>query len=178
MKEITRELEAGEHLLWSGRPKQGVVFRGSDIFMIPFTLLWCGIVVFWEYSAISGGPPLFFPLFGGVFVLIGLYMVFGRFVVDSVRRRKTFYGITNERIVIVSGLFQKNVKSLNVRTLSNVSLSEKTNGEGTILLGPSSFLESMYGGMAWPGIPQGAPKLESIQNAKKVYRLLYDAQRA
>jgi len=177
MQLIQKELNSGEKLLWSGRPKQGIVFRAADAFMIPFSLLWCGFAIFWEVSVAASGAPHFFLLFGGFFVLIGLYFVFGRFLWDSAQRKNTFYGITNERVIILSGLFHKQVKSLNIKTLSDISVTEKANGQGTISLGPSSFMESMYGGMAWPGVPQGAPKLESIEDAKRVYNILRDAQR-
>ena len=174
---IQQELEPREKLLWFGRPKQGVIFRGSDAFMIPFSLLWGGFAIFWEVTAATSGAPPFFLLFGGFFVFIGLYFIFGRFWGDSAQRKKTYYGITNERVLILSGLFQKQVKSLNLKTLSDVSVSEKASGQGTITLGPTSFMESMYGGMAWPGVPQGAPKLEAIEEAKRVYNILREAQR-
>lgn len=174
---IHQELEPKEKLLWSGRPKQGVIFHGSDAYMIPFSILWGGFAIFWEVMAAVNGAPLFFLLFGGVFVVVGLYFIFGRFWWDSARRKKTYYGITNERVIILTGLLQKQVKSLNLRTLSNLSVSEKSNGQGTISLGPTSFLESLYGNLAWPGVPRGAPKLEAIDEAKQVYNLLREAQR-
>lgn len=179
MKEIKRELDAREQLLWSGKPKQGVLFRGFDIFMVPFSLLWTWMAItsVGVDVSFSDEEAVFFTLFGSVFVLIGLYIVFGRFLLDSALRRKMFYGITDERVVIVSGVFRKKVQSLNLRTLSDVSLSEKANGEGTITFGPSSFLDSLYSGMGWLGIPQGPPKLEAIQNARKVYKMICDAQR-
>jgi hypothetical protein len=70
VQSIESELEPKERLLWSGRPKQGIVLRGSDVFMIPFSLLWCGFAIFWEYTVWSQAAPPFFLIFGGFFVVI------------------------------------------------------------------------------------------------------------
>ena len=127
---IQSELDPDERLIWSGSPAQGIKFRGSDIFMIPFSLLWGGFAIFWEYSAIRGGAPLFFALWGVPFVIVGLHMIFGRFVIDAKIREKTFYGLTDERVLIVSGLFKKKIKSLSLRTLDDVSFSDHGGGTG------------------------------------------------
>lgn len=175
---IQQELEAGASLLWSACPKQGWLLRGSDALLIPLSLLWGGFTVFWEYTAFRSGAPAFFLVFGGVFVLVGIYIVVGRFWWDAAKRKQTFYGLTNERVIILDGLFQKQVKSLNVRNLSDITLSERASGVGTISLGPTSFMESVYAGMAWPGVPHSSPKLECIADARRVFNLIRESQRA
>jgi hypothetical protein len=175
---LQAQLAPHERLLWSGQPRTGIVFRAADAFMIPFSLLWCGFAVFWEMGVLTTGAPFFFKLWGVPFVLAGLYFVFGRFIVDARQRAKTYYGVTNERVMIVSGLFSRKLKSLNLKTLTDVSLEEKSDGSGTITFGASTPMPWWSSGMAFPGWgPQSAPGFEMIQNAKQVYETIRTAQR-
>jgi hypothetical protein len=176
---LAAELAPGERLLWSGQPKQGVVFRSSEWFMTPFSLLWGGFAIFWEWSVIQSNAPAFFMLWGVPFVLIGLYLIFGRFIVEAQQRARTMYRVTNERVLIVSGLFNRKIKSLALRTLSDLSLSENSNGEGSITFGSTPPFASWFGGSAWPGMEAYAgPRFEEIPNARTVYNVIRDAQRA
>jgi hypothetical protein len=170
-------LDRGERQLWAGAPRRGLVLRGSDAFMIPFSLLWAGFAFFWELSVLQEGAPLFFALWGIPFVLVGLYITVGRFLVDARRRARTTYAVTSERIIISSGAFSPSVKSLNLRTLSDVTLHERPDGSGTITFGSVSPLVAMYAGTAWPGIPQ-VPSFEMIPDARQVYGIIREAQRA
>lgn len=175
-KTIRNELSGNERMVWYGRPKQGIVFRSSDAFMIPFSLLWGGFAIVWETSAILGGAPLFFCIFGVPFVVIGLYIIFGRFIVDAKQRERIYYGVSTERVIIISGLFNKRVKSLNIKTLSDISLTEKSNKFGTITFGPTNFINSWYAGASWPGMGNITPSFELIPNAKEVYNQIREIQ--
>jgi hypothetical protein len=176
---VQRELGPQERLLWAGKPRAGLVLRPSDVFLIPFSLLWGGFIFFWEYSAITGGAPLFFVLWGVPFGLIGLHFIFGRFLVDMQQRQKTVYGVTNERALIISGVFTRTVKSLNLRTLSDVSLNERPDGSGTITCGQGNPFSWWLQGMGWwPGMPAATPAFELIPRAREVYETLRGAQRS
>ena len=180
-EEVREAISAGEKVLWWGKPRQGLVLRGSDAFQIPFSLLWCGFAVFWE-SSVFRAPhaPAFFVLWGIPFVAVGIYLVIGRFFADALLRSKTYYAVTPDRIVIVSGLFSKNVKSLNLKTLTDLSLSEGSAGEGTITFGMQPQMASMFGGLAGgPGSAQYVgPRFDLIANAKTVYETIRRAQQA
>jgi len=169
-------LDRGERQLWAGAPRQGIVFRPVDIFVIPFTILWAGFAIFWEASVLWDGGPLFMAIWGIPFVLVGLYLVVGRFWVDARRRARTTYALTSERILISSGLFTPSMKSLDLRTLSDVTLHERRDGTGTITFGPTLPFASMYVGVAWPGVAT-TPAFEMIPGARQVYNLIRDAQR-
>ncbi|MGA8005696.1 MAG: hypothetical protein WCA17_06325 [Burkholderiales bacterium] len=169
-----------ETLIWSGQPKQGVIFRASEWLMMPFSLLWGGFAFFWEWQVIHSDAPAFFVLWGIPFVLIGLYLIFGRFFVETKQRERTIYGVTNERILIISGLIGRKVKSLSLRTLSDLSLTERRNGEGLISFGGGAPFASWFGGFApWPGMESYmGPRFELIPNARNVYDIIREAQRS
>lgn len=174
-QKLQKELSSGESLLWFGRPQQGMVLHGSDAFLIPFSLLWGGFALFWEFSAYRSGAPPFFLLFGGFFVVIGLYFIFGRFIADSMIRGRTYYAVTNDRVLILSEFPARRLKSLNLRTLTDITFTSKPNGIGTITFGPTA---SWMDGVSWPvaGFNR-SPRFELIENVKSVYDIIRDAQK-
>ncbi|MEP0913090.1 PH domain-containing protein [Leptolyngbya sp. GB1-A1] len=159
-------------------PRQGLILRAEDVYLIPFSLLWGGFVIFWEVSVLSTDAPFFFKLWGVPFVLVGLYIMVGRFFADARQRGKTYYGVTNERVIIVSGLLSRKVKSLNLRTLIDISLDEKSDGSGTITFGATNPMSWWSGGMSFPRWgPQPTPSFELIREARKVYEIIRSVQR-
>ncbi len=170
-------LDRGEKELWSGVPAQGLLLRQNDMFMIPFSLVWCGFAVFWEAGVISHPTPPFFKVIGGLFVCVGLYIVFGRFFADAWRRSGTTYAVTSDRVVINTGGLMPSQKSLNLRTLSDVTMQERGDGSGTITFGPTYYRNAMWSGGGWPGVPQ-TPCFDRIPDVAHVYSIIRDAQRA
>jgi PH (Pleckstrin Homology) domain-containing protein len=178
-QELRQELGRDERLLWTGKPAQGVRFRSADIFMVPFTLMWAGFAAFWEYSVVaSKDAPFFMMLWGIPFVLVGFYITIGRFFLDSYQRARTCYGVTDERVIIVGGVTSREVKSLPLHTLSDISLSERADRSGSITFGPTNPMYAMWPGMALPGMARkAAPTFEFIDDARRVYGLIREAQR-
>lgn len=177
--EIQSQLTVDEHVLWCGRPRQGVYLRGADAAMIPFSLMWGGFAIFWEASVITRNAPIFFIFWGVPFVLIGIYLIIGRFFVDAKQRARTFYAVTSERVLIVSGLLNQKVTSLSLRNLSELSLSEGNGQLGAVTFGGGSPLSSMFGGFSsWPGMEAHlGPRFDQIENARTVYEIVRKAQR-
>jgi hypothetical protein len=178
--EIAQALDSGESLIWSGAPRKGLVLRSSDAYMIPFSLLWGGFAIFWEASVLrmSGPNAAFMSVWGIPFVLAGLYLIVGRFFVDAGIRSKTFYGLTNRRAIIISGLFSRTINSLPLRTLTDISLQERPDRSGTILLGRPQPYSTWRSGMRWPGGSlYSTPAFEMIPHAKTVHDQLLEAQR-
>lgn len=174
---IQSKLLGGENLLWFGRPRQGFLFRKSDMMMVPFSLLWCGFAVFWNTGVWYSDAPIFFRIWGLPFLVIGFHFVFGRFILDIFQRRKTYYGLTNERVIIVSGLFSQTTKAVDLRGLNEVTLEELNNGLGTITFGR----DEVDGSNSWIQGNQSkvisAPNFEQIPDSKNVYERIRSAQK-
>lgn len=96
-------LREGERLLWAGQPDPGVRFTGADAFLIPFSILWGGFAIFWEFMAVTTAKQPFFVLWGIPFVLVGLYFIFGRFIYKKRRKLRTVYGLTDRRAIVCTG---------------------------------------------------------------------------
>lgn len=174
---LRKELSHGERLLWGGRPKQGFFLRLSDAFWIPFSLAWAGFAVFWEYEAIASGSPWFFRLWGIPFVLIGLYLVVGRFVLDALERSKKFYGLTDRGAIIVTKLRAPRVERLDAQMIANATMSERPDGTGTIIFGtaPPGLAGTVF---RWPGTGQQSPPLfERIACVRDVFARIKEVTR-
>ncbi|WWR16772.1 hypothetical protein V1224_04875 [Lachnospiraceae bacterium JLR.KK008] len=160
-----------EHLVWKGRPVKGHVFSQRDIFMIPFSIVWGGFAIFWEVSAVVSGAPVFFCLWGIPFVLVGLYMIAGRFFVQQYMRGITYYAVTDRRVLISRG---GKISSLNRSCAPEMHMTVNRDGSGTIMFG--NVRSNAYGyWWTYHGSAQqdmNGFALENIPDVNQVYRLL------
>lgn len=166
-------LSGSERLLWSGAPRPGVAFRAADAFLIPFSLMWGGFAFFWEAMVLKSDGPVFMKLWGIPFVLIGLYLIVGRFFHDAWKRARTTYAVTSDRVIILSG---RGEKSLPLRTLAEFSIRARGDGSGTITFGSSPFGAWSSTGLSWPGMPQ-VPSFENIPEVQTVHEFIRRAQK-
>jgi hypothetical protein len=67
-------------------------------------------------------------------------MVAGRFVWDARRRAKTFYGVTDRHILIVYGVASKKTTMLALKSLPGLTLDERYNGDGDVVLDTLSVI--------------------------------------
>ncbi len=168
--DLNDQLLSGERIIWSGIPGQGLLLTSADAMIIPFSLVWCGFSIFWETSALTGATPFFFKLFGVPFVLVGLYLVFGRFLVDAWIRQGMRYAVTNRRILISrSGPFSK-FTAVSLDALPEASLTERANGRGTIRFGqPAQFWGRTNGYSSWTPSLDVTPQFLNIEDARNVF---------
>ncbi|MEO6340582.1 MAG: hypothetical protein ABIO39_11120 [Caulobacteraceae bacterium] len=172
---VQRHLLPQEHVVWQGRPSAGLILRPIEVLLIPFSLLWGGFAIFWNISVWVTPTPLPFKLFGLPFLVIGLYMIFGRFLVDMALRKNLLYLVTDKRILIFRNEGASTSRSLDIRHLPSLELNERADGNGTIRFGSSGGMFSGVnsGGFAiWSPTFDPTPQFLGIESVRKVYELI------
>ncbi len=175
---VMRELQAGEHLLWSGMPRQGLRFRRGDISLVPFSLFWCAAVFSGVYkNIILHKEPSASLIFLLPFAAIGIHLLVGRFFVDAYQRSRTYYGVTDQRVLILSGIWTREVKTVSLKTLNEIALSERSDGSGDILFGAMSPSYLRWRGESYGIDKRMIPSFDLIDNVRQVYDLIQQTQR-
>jgi hypothetical protein len=182
-QEVRSELFSGETIRWAARPNPNKIFHSDDWAVIPFSAAWLGFFVFWEADALGlvgfskPGRTLdtFFVLWGIPFLLVGNYMLWGRFLWDAWLKRGTFYAITNRRVLIVQ-------RGLSFRTFSVFpnelsTIEREGTRSGTLWLGPKYPIVGARGqkkrAMSRFAIGD-VPVLADIDNVDAIHSLLLD----
>jgi hypothetical protein len=175
---IRPELATDEVLLWSGRPGTGLRFQAGDWFTLPFIVVWLGFVGFAFTSAIAHDGLSLELLFFTPFLLVGLFVLFGRYAIDILVRRQTCYGLSNERAIIVRNLFGTKVQSVSLKTLPEITLASKGDRIGAVALGNNPPWATRNGMISFSSFTStGAPAFEEIDEPRLVYELVRQAQR-
>ncbi|WP_308911451.1 hypothetical protein [Pseudokordiimonas caeni] len=166
------ELSSKEKLIWSGQPDQGLKLRGQDAFLIPFSLIWLivpvGILLSGEEN-VQNNTPFPFSIIPLIFLAVGAYLLFGRFLQDAWRRKRTVYGLTDKRAIIIS---RSGTKSVPIGPSLELNFKQHSDDFGTIQFGAApSFLASANSGSLsfWSGAPP-VPTFECVPEGANVYR--------
>jgi hypothetical protein len=171
------KLLAGERILWRGQPATGILLTGRDVFLIPFSIFWCGFAIFWTVLASrNGGAPAL--LFGLVFVTFGLTFMVGRFFIDAWLRRGTRYALTDRRVLILRTRPTADFTALQLDRLPQARLSQRRDGRGSIRFGPPTnpFAFGGAGFSIWTPSLDPTPQFLGIPDAAKVFDLVQRSQ--
>lgn len=142
--EIRKELGENEAKLWSAQPDPNKHFTKIDIYLIPFSLFWTGMVFYFLISDIGSGSFLPGIIFLIPFCAVGLYMVVGRFLFKRMRKKKTIYVLTDKRVIEIFAGRSRNVKSIYYSEINGINSSVNRSGAGKITFAHSNFMQDMY----------------------------------
>lgn len=170
------DLAADEVLLWTGRPRTGLLLRPSDAYVIPCSALaLAGGIVFFRIPIHDETARAFY-LFGFVFFTSAIYQLVGRFFVDAWRRSRLAYAVTSQRILVSGGAQAPWLTSLELTALREILVHESPGGAGTITFGHPAIWEFCYEGSLWPDVNRRI-RFEMINDVKSVYEIIRTAQR-
>jgi hypothetical protein len=169
---VQPELMSGESILWAGQPQGSVIFHKEDSFLIPFSLLWGGFAIFGEASVAglsrnhSNSPASLFILWGIPFVVIGQYLIWGRFVYAGWLKRRTYYAVTNRRVLVIQNGWKRQIAAAYIDSLPSVIKEGGSSGIGILRFGPSR---------RWNALSVAdQPTFVDINDVDTVYRLVSD----
>jgi hypothetical protein len=111
-------LDAGEDILWQGRPDPKVVWQLHHAFTFLFGLAFAGFALFWMIMASQAGGA--FWMFGLLHFFVGLGLAVGTPFWASWRRRHTWYTLTDRRAFIATDI------PFRGRTLKEYPITQET----------------------------------------------------
>jgi hypothetical protein len=115
-------------------------------------------------------------MFVSAFALLGVYFLFGRFFWKNYKKRRTFYFITNKRVIVLANLLSKHIQASFIDSLPSINKSVRPDGIGTIHFGSYNAALSCYGntGMDFFGsfYAHDIPIFYDISNVNQVCELV------
>jgi hypothetical protein len=162
-----------ERIIWSGRPATGVILTLRDLFLIPFSVFWCGFAILWTALAWGGGAGPF-ALFGLFFVAFGLIVMVGRFGIDAWLRQGMSYALTDKRVLILKNRPTIDFTAISLDRLPEARVTERGDGRGTVRFGPQRGLLT-FGGTGfsiWVPSLDPTPQFLAIADARRVFDLV------
>jgi hypothetical protein len=179
---IQTELLSGERVLWTGQPSAKRFFHKEDAFLVPFSLLWGGFALFWEAGVAglwpsgtrSHDPWVFGTIWGIPFVLVGQYLIWGRFFYAAWKKKRTYYAVTNQRVITLQNGWTRQMASAYIDTLPTLIKQGSATGIGTLRFSqPDSVWSRGRGWGAWDMMSIGStPAFMDIEDTDSVYRLV------
>lgn len=161
-------LDAGEAILWQGRPDSSVSLQTMNLFSAIFGAFFAGFALFWMAVAMQGGGS--FWMFGLIHFAVGVGVFLSGVFWDAFRRRHSWYTLTDRRAFIATNL------PLQGRTLKSYPIRHDTVLElidGT----PASIHFASRTKRTKNGTREIPVGFERIEEGRKVYTMMRDIQR-
>ena len=163
---IQPELLSSEVLRWTGRPAMGRVLLTSA-FPILFSVFWEAIVIHAAVNPVrawleAGRPGASLPFAHFAMMAVGLLFM-AKAAGPVLTAARTAYGITSRRVVVVSHLTARRVRSVESASIGDVDRTERSNGSGDIVIRPSGEADHSLTLVGVPDIRLVADKVERLR---------------
>jgi hypothetical protein len=133
---VQPEMMSGERVYWAETPNPSVIFHSDDWAIVPFSLLWGGFAIFWEAGVLgywgngprSGSPSLFMAIWGIPFIVMGQYMIWGRFLYDAWLKKRTYYAVTNRRVLVLQESWKRKMNWMFLEAIPTIESEGEMTG--------------------------------------------------
>ena len=119
-------LQAGERVVWTGRPSRYRVLRPIDLVVVVIGACWVGLGARFVLDLTLPALP---------FALVGAYLLTARFVVRIVSVRQARYLVTDRRLVLTGGLTGQAVVTADLSRLPDPVYTHQVDGSGDLAFG-------------------------------------------
>jgi succinate dehydrogenase hydrophobic anchor subunit len=162
----TGQLEDDERILWQGRPDGRVRIRASGLIMSVLGAVLLGFALFWVNVtfAMTVGETLWhwvLPALAIPVLALGVFMLIGQYIWDALRRRRTWYTLTDRRAFVARHLIRRNLTEYQIDARTSLQFQERRGGLGTIW-----FTANPTGGR------KGRAGFELIGDARRVHKMM------
>ncbi len=153
MKELDKVLDPNEKVLWEGSPKFWPFFLGSSVLTTVFGIFWLFFVaIFIAMAWQAPGPSKYFIL-AMPHLWVGLLMLFGPPIYTLMVFSKTYYAITDKRVILQRGVVGRDFQMIDFDQMTNAEVNigvfDKLfgNGSGSILMASAGTFSEGKGGV-------------------------------
>lgn len=166
-------LEPDEYIVWQGKPQKGNYFRPQDMFTVPFGLFFFIFACVWATGAAVASP--FFAIFAIPFMGVGLYLSFGMIIHRNVLLGKTYYAITNKKLIRIAG---SKIDIVYGKQINNMQITMNKDGTGNIMfLRQEVYYRGASQQMSYPSAIMGFHSLENIKDVIYVQQKINEMEK-
>jgi hypothetical protein len=173
------ELLKDEEILWIGKPETKFILYKVDVVLALSGLLCvgCGLLILNGFitseDLFRTSRDMFFSLVGCLFFSLGgLYLIFGRYYNNNYEKKRTFYAVTNQRVLIITYIYTKNVIAKFINQIPALIKNVRKDGVGTIQFDNYQYIRD---GEDIKIID--VPTFHDIKDVDTVYKLINDLRR-
>ncbi|MGB9929950.1 MAG: hypothetical protein ACPK85_16395 [Methanosarcina sp.] len=166
------ELLTDEKIIWAGKPETKFILKGEDVVLSLFGLVITGFLsLFFRGDFITSAALFEISIFTIMF-LAGLYYLFGRFIFDYYEKKRTFYAVTNQRVLIITNTYKKNVQAELISQIPALIKTVHKDDIGTIQFDNVKFdMSGESNEYIYP------PAFKDIKNVDTIYKLINDLRK-
>lgn len=157
MKEFNKILNQNEKVFWEGVPSFWPFFIGRSLITTIFGIFWMGIMAtFFIITSLATPGSLKYIIFLTPHFWIGLFILFGPTIYNSLVFKHTNYAITDKRVIIQKGWIGRDFEIIDLDQIVNAEVSigvfDKLFGgnTGSILVSGTAQKTSMISNIIGP----------------------------